>query len=264
MSTVLRTVGIDIFKDWLDVLAAPEGRVSQFATGFRRLIAWIGSGVESDRVRTHRTVHRDFENTLLKAGLHLYAIKPLQVWSFARSLSRRAKTDAVDAPYARHHGGCHRESAPDRGEILLSALLASVPVHLRVWTLEGTRLHPRRKAPVRRLLYMPGISDIFAGASASKSRVYVPTAAPEPSACSKSPVPMLVRPLDRSSIASDSGRTWKLGPAESLQRKPGRSPVFPNLPRTLPAPERPRPSQPLDRTIPYQFWMARSRLHVMP
>ncbi|WP_420447552.1 IS110 family transposase [Candidatus Palauibacter sp.] len=40
---------------------------------------------------------RDFEDTLLKAGLHLCAINPFQVRSFARSLGRRAKTDAVDA-----------------------------------------------------------------------------------------------------------------------------------------------------------------------
>ena len=41
--------------------------------------------------------HRDFEDTLLKAGLPLYAINPFQVRSFARSIGRRAKTDAVDA-----------------------------------------------------------------------------------------------------------------------------------------------------------------------
>ncbi len=34
---------------------------------------------------------------LLKAGLPLYAINPFQVRSFARSIGRRAKTDAVDA-----------------------------------------------------------------------------------------------------------------------------------------------------------------------
>ena len=94
------TVGIDISKAWLDAFAAPEGRASRFSndpTGFRKLIAWIGS--EIDRIAYEPTgpFHRDFEDTLLKAGLPLYPINPFQVRSFARSLGGRAKTDAVDA-----------------------------------------------------------------------------------------------------------------------------------------------------------------------
>ena len=100
MSTTLRTVGIDISKDWLDAFAAPEGRASRFpndGAGLRGLIAWIGSGVDRIAYEPTGPFHRDFEDTLLKAGLHLYAINPFQVRSFARSLGRRAKTDAVDA-----------------------------------------------------------------------------------------------------------------------------------------------------------------------
>ena len=40
--SILRTIAIDISKDWLDVFAAPEGRVSRFSndpTGLRKLIA---------------------------------------------------------------------------------------------------------------------------------------------------------------------------------------------------------------------------------
>ena len=100
MSSIFRTIGIDISKDWLDAFAAPEGRASRFSNdsaGFRKLIAWIGS--EADRIAYEPTgpFHRDLEDTLLKAGLPLYAINPFQVRSFARSLGRRAKTDAVDA-----------------------------------------------------------------------------------------------------------------------------------------------------------------------
>ena len=100
MSTILRTVGIDISKDWLDAFAAPEGRTSRFSndgTGFRKLIAWIGSGVDRIAYEPTGPFHRDFEDILLKAGLDLYAINPFQVRSFARSLGRRTKTDAVDA-----------------------------------------------------------------------------------------------------------------------------------------------------------------------
>ena len=100
MSSILRTVGIDISKDWLDAFAAPEGRVSRFpndSAGFRKLIAWIGSGIDRIAYEPTGAFHRDFEDTLLKAGLPLYAINPFQVRSFARSIGRRAKTDAVDA-----------------------------------------------------------------------------------------------------------------------------------------------------------------------
>ena len=100
MSSILRTVGIDISKDWLDAFAAPEGRASRFSNdsaGFRKLIAWIGSGIDRIAYEPTGAFHRDFEDTLLKAGLPLYAINPFQVRSFARSIGRRAKTDAVDA-----------------------------------------------------------------------------------------------------------------------------------------------------------------------
>ena len=100
MNSILRTVGIDISKDWLDAFAAPEGRASRFSNdkaGFRKLIAWIGSEVDRIAYEPTGPFHRDLEDTLLKAGLPLYAINPFQVRSFARSLGRRAKTDAVDA-----------------------------------------------------------------------------------------------------------------------------------------------------------------------
>ncbi len=100
MRSILRTVGIDISKDWLDAFAAPEGRVSRFpndSAGFRKLIVWIGSGIDRIAYEPTGAFHRDFEDTLLKAGLPLYAINPFQVRSFARSIGRRAKTDAVDA-----------------------------------------------------------------------------------------------------------------------------------------------------------------------
>ena len=100
MSTILRTIGIDISKDWLDAFAAPEGKAARFSNdsaGFRKLIVWVGSEVDRIAYEPSGAFHRDLEDTLLKAGLPLYAINPFQVRSFARSLGRRAKTDAVDA-----------------------------------------------------------------------------------------------------------------------------------------------------------------------
>ena len=72
MSGTLRTVGIDISKDWLDSFAAPEGRASRFSndkTGFRKLIAWIGSKGDRIAYEPSGPFHRDLEETLLKTGL---------------------------------------------------------------------------------------------------------------------------------------------------------------------------------------------------
>ena len=55
--SILRTIGIDISKDWLDIFAKPEGRASRFSNdpiGFRKLIAWIGSGVHRGAERIGR------------------------------------------------------------------------------------------------------------------------------------------------------------------------------------------------------------------
>ena len=62
MSTNRRTVGIDISKDWLDAFAAPEGRAYRFSNdraGFRKLIAWIGSGIDRIAYEPSGAFHRD-------------------------------------------------------------------------------------------------------------------------------------------------------------------------------------------------------------
>ena len=93
-------VGIDISKAHLDAYATSGGRAARFSNdpaGFRQLIAWIGPDAERIAYEPTGAFHRDFEDALLQAGLPLYAINPYQVWCFARSRGRRAKTDAGDA-----------------------------------------------------------------------------------------------------------------------------------------------------------------------
>ncbi|MCY3810053.1 MAG: IS110 family transposase [Gemmatimonadetes bacterium] len=100
MSTILRTIGIDVSRDWLDAFAAPEGEAARFSNdgaGFQKLIVWVGSEVDRIAYEPSGPFHRDLEDALLGAGLPIYAINPFHARSFARSLGRRAKTDAVDA-----------------------------------------------------------------------------------------------------------------------------------------------------------------------
>ena len=95
------TLGIDISKDWLDAHLAPVGESRRFPnhrSGFRHLLAWL-ERQPVDRVVYESTGHwhRDFEQTLLDAGLPLARVNPLQARRFAQALGRRAKTDAIDA-----------------------------------------------------------------------------------------------------------------------------------------------------------------------
>ena len=120
MSTILRTIGIDISKDWLDAFAAPEGKAARFSNdsaGFRKLIVWVGSEVDRIAYEPSGAFHRDLEDTLLKAGLPLYAINPFQVRSFARLPGPTRQDRRGGRPDAGLDGGGHRGSAPDRGEI---------------------------------------------------------------------------------------------------------------------------------------------------
>lgn len=66
MSTILRTVGIDISRDGIDAFATPEGRAAQFShhgAGFRKLIAWVASAVDRIAYEPSRPFHRGFEDT---------------------------------------------------------------------------------------------------------------------------------------------------------------------------------------------------------
>ena len=93
------TVGVDISKTRLDAHRLRDGEAAQFgndAAGFKRLAHWIGS---ADCVVYEATgrYHRDFEESLVGAGLPLTRANPLRARRFAQSMGRNAKTDAVDA-----------------------------------------------------------------------------------------------------------------------------------------------------------------------
>ena len=111
-----RPNGSNISKDWLDAFAAPEGRTSRFPNdraGFRRLIAWIGSGVDRIAYEPSGPFHRDFEDNLLKAGLDLYAINPFQVRSSSPVRSadaprRMPSTPVCSPPWRRPSRICVR------------------------------------------------------------------------------------------------------------------------------------------------------------
>ena len=118
MSTILRTVGIDISKDWLDAFAAPERRTSRFSndgTCFRKLIAWMGSGVDRIAYEPTGPFHRDFEDILLKAGLDLYAINPFP-GSVFRPFARPTRQDISTVDQIAHQPAASQGAAQQTHE----------------------------------------------------------------------------------------------------------------------------------------------------
>ena len=149
MSSILRTIGIDISKDWLDAFASPEGRASRFsndAAGFRKLIAWIGSEVDRIAYEPTGPFHRDFEDTLLKAGLPPVRDQPLP-GPVLRPLPRPARQDRCRGrPDFGHHGGGRRGSAPGSSEIGGTARSRRTPTDPRRAAEGPSRHHQPRQA----------------------------------------------------------------------------------------------------------------------
>ena len=78
----------------------PAGQAARFpndAAGFKALIAWVELPVRSVTYEPTGRWHRAFEEALLKAGLPLVRVNPLQARRFTQAIGQRAKTDAVDA-----------------------------------------------------------------------------------------------------------------------------------------------------------------------
>lgn len=93
-------VGIDVSKDWLDVHVLVTGARSRFANdhaGVDELIGWIGPGIDVVALEATGRFESLCVAALTAAGVPVIVVNPAQVRSFAASLGRRAKTDAIDA-----------------------------------------------------------------------------------------------------------------------------------------------------------------------
>ena len=94
------TIGVDISKDHLDACRWPSGetcRVSNDATGHRRLIRWIGAEVARVAFEATGAYHAAFERALHRADVPCSKLNPARVRRFAQALGTNAKTDRIDA-----------------------------------------------------------------------------------------------------------------------------------------------------------------------
>ena len=96
-----KVVGIDVSKAWLDAHALPSGAADRFANdhaGLERLVTWLGShGADVVGLEATGGLESLSVATLSAAGVPVVVVNPAQVRSFAASLGKRAKTDAIDA-----------------------------------------------------------------------------------------------------------------------------------------------------------------------
>lgn len=96
-----KAVGIDVSKDWLDAHALPSGEAERFANdhvGLDGLLAWLGShGADVVALEATGGLESLGVAVLSGADIPVVVVNPAQIRSFAASLGKRAKTDAIDA-----------------------------------------------------------------------------------------------------------------------------------------------------------------------
>jgi len=94
------TIGVDISKDHLDACRWPSGeslRVTNDATGHRKLLRWIGAEVARVAFEATGAYHAVLERALHRADVPCTKLNPARVRRFAQAIGTHAKTDRVDA-----------------------------------------------------------------------------------------------------------------------------------------------------------------------
>jgi transposase len=116
MAPMIRTAGIDVSKQWLDVAIWPtreEIRVSRDAAGLALLISWLREH-EVMRVGLEASggYEREALDTLQAAGFEVALLNALRVRRFAEAKGRLAKNDRVDARTVAHFTAVMIEQVP--------------------------------------------------------------------------------------------------------------------------------------------------------
>lgn len=104
------TIGVDVFKAFLDVHRLPDAQSARFCNskkGHTALIRWL-RGLAVVRVIYEPTgaYHRSFEKRFAGLGFPLIKVNPLQARRFSQARGQRAKTDQVDARMLADMGLC--------------------------------------------------------------------------------------------------------------------------------------------------------------
>jgi transposase len=99
METVLRFVGIDVCKLYLDAFCEGLGK-ARFANdveGLQSLLEWLGDQNAVAGLEATGSYHCLAAETLAKAGLEVHVYNPRQIRDLAKGMGVLVKTDRVDA-----------------------------------------------------------------------------------------------------------------------------------------------------------------------
>src|SRR5579862_927083 len=155
-------IGIDVAKDQLDVCVRPSGESF--------VVARTGAGIEDLAERLRKIAPRvvaveatgGFETVvaagLAAAGVPLLIVNPAQVRAFAQALSKRAKTDPIDAAVIAHFVEATKAQPrplPDETTRLLADLVTRRRQIIDMMIAEGQRdrrlVNKRLKSSIARL-----------------------------------------------------------------------------------------------------------------
>lgn len=151
--------GADISSKKVDAARRRDGKLSekQFdndVEGHAALAKWLGKGAQVCLEATG-VYHLQLALALVAAGLQVMVINPRVAKNYAGSLSKRSKTDKVDALTLLHYLE-HREFvawAPPRAAILeLRDLGRRVVELVKIGTEEKNRLHARKVSRINRFV----------------------------------------------------------------------------------------------------------------
>src|SRR4051812_643560 len=155
MQSIRTWAGIDVSAATLSARRWREGReeastFSNDATGHRAMLGWLG---RQARVCVEATggYHVQLTLTLRRAGVEVMVVNPRIAKDFARALSTRSKTDAIDAgtllEYVRRMEFIAWE-APSTAVLELREVGRRLGELVHVAVDEKNRLHARRTAAI--------------------------------------------------------------------------------------------------------------------
>jgi len=128
--TTPTNIGIDVSKDWLDIIVLPSGETFRIANTEEKMGALVGKleSLKPERVVLEATggYERLVTSKLYLAGLPVCRVNPKRVRYFARSLGQLAKNDKLDAKVLARFGEVVKPALtqlPSEHEQRLSALL---------------------------------------------------------------------------------------------------------------------------------------------
>ena len=145
--TTPTNIGIDVSKDWLDIVVIPSGETWRTQNTEEKISVLVEKleSLKPERIVIEATggYERLVTTKMYLAGLPVCRVNPRKVRFFARSIGQLAKTDKLDAKILARFGELIKPALtqlPSEQEELLSALLTRREQLLAILVAESNRM----------------------------------------------------------------------------------------------------------------------------